>query len=143
MITNDITEEIKSILDDVVNPITIEKAVKPEVSKESLLEVIKELQEIIIGMVEVEEEDPEMENETMDSESSGPISKAEHMTDTMGCKCNGCMECKASGGCNMEISKSSRVNGRLTAMGLDRSARVQEPATSAMDEADGERAYLQ
>jgi hypothetical protein len=42
----------------------IEKAVKPEVSKEMLLEVIKELQEIIIGMVEVEEEEPETESET-------------------------------------------------------------------------------
>ena len=42
----------------------IEKAVKPEVSKETLLEVIKELQEIIVGMVEVEEEELETETET-------------------------------------------------------------------------------
>ena len=27
------------------------------------------------------------------------------MTDTMGCKCNGCMECKASGGCDMKMCK--------------------------------------
>jgi len=33
------------------------------------------------------------------------INKAEHMTDTMGCKCNGCMECKASGGCDMKMCK--------------------------------------
>jgi len=105
LVTNDLVEEIKSILDDVVNPITIEKAVKPEVSKDSLLEVIKELQEIIVGMVEVEEEDPEMDNEATDSEDPMLIGKAEHMTDTKGCKCNGCMECKASGGCDMEMCK--------------------------------------
>ncbi len=44
----------------------LEKAVKPEVSKETLLEVIKELQEIIVGMVEIEE--PETEAETEDPE---------------------------------------------------------------------------
>jgi len=61
LVANDLVEEIKSILDDVINPITIEKAVKPEVSKETLLEIIKELQEIIVGMVEIEEEEPEEE----------------------------------------------------------------------------------
>ena len=67
LVANDLVEEIKSILDDVVNPITIEKAVKPEVSKETLLEVIKELQEIIVGMVEIEEEEPEMEEPEMET----------------------------------------------------------------------------
>jgi hypothetical protein len=120
LITNDLAEEIKSILDDIVNPITIQKAVKPEVSKDTLLEVIKELQEIIIGMVEVEEE-PEMEDETTNPENpmpvgneiedannmdnTWPIAKAENMTDTRGCKCNGCTECKANGGCDMEMCK--------------------------------------
>ena len=33
------------------------------------------------------------------------VEKAEHMTDTMDCKCNGCMECKAEGGCDMEMCK--------------------------------------
>ena len=42
----------------------IEKAVKPEISKEMLLEVIKELQELIVGMIEIEEEEPEDENES-------------------------------------------------------------------------------
>jgi uncharacterized protein YabE (DUF348 family) len=41
----------------------IEKAVKPEVSKETLLEVVKELQEIIIGMIETEELELEQEDE--------------------------------------------------------------------------------
>ena len=67
LVANDLVEEIKSILDDVVNPITIEKAVKPEVSKETLLEIIKELQEIIVGMVEIEEEEPEMEEPEMET----------------------------------------------------------------------------
>ena len=47
----------------------LEKAVKPEVSKESMLEVIKELQEIIVGMIEVEE--PETGAEAEDGESEG------------------------------------------------------------------------
>jgi hypothetical protein len=37
--------------------------------------------------------------------SKGEMNKAEHMTDTMGCKCDGCMECKASGGCDMKMCK--------------------------------------
>jgi hypothetical protein len=53
----------------------IEKAVKPEISKETLLEVIKELQEIIVGMVEIEEEDTvetETETEAPELEIEGP-----------------------------------------------------------------------
>jgi len=60
---NEIVEEIKSILDDAVNPIT--------------------------KVIEIEDD----------------LAKAEEMTDTKGCKCNGCMECKASGGCDMEKCK--------------------------------------
>lgn len=66
-----ISEEIKSILNNVVNPLTIEKAVKPEVSKDTLLEVIKELQEIIVGMVEIEEEEMDTETES-ETESESP-----------------------------------------------------------------------
>jgi hypothetical protein len=66
MLDNKVIEDIKKALADSVDgPVHnaqpfqfIEKAVKPEVSKETLLEVIKELQEIIVGMVEIEEEDP-------------------------------------------------------------------------------------
>jgi len=54
----------------------VEKAVKPEVSKELLLEVIKELQEIIVGMVEVEE--PETEgSENEGPETEGPETETE------------------------------------------------------------------
>jgi len=61
---NDFVEEIKDILDDVVNPIT--------------------------KVIEIEDEN---------------VEKAEDMTDTAGCKCDGCMECKASGGCDMKKCK--------------------------------------
>jgi hypothetical protein len=60
---NEIVEEIKSILDDAVNPIT--------------------------KVIEIEDD----------------LAKAEEITDTKGCKCNGCMECKASGGCDMKMCK--------------------------------------
>lgn len=60
---NEFVEEIKDILDDVVNPIT--------------------------KVIEVENE----------------LEKADQMTDTMSCKCNGCMECKANGGCDMKMCK--------------------------------------
>ena len=60
---NEFVEEIKDILDDVVNPIT--------------------------KVIEVE----------------NVLEKADQMTDTMGCKCNGCMECKANGGCDMKMCK--------------------------------------
>ena len=58
---NEIVEEIKSILDDAVNPIT--------------------------KVIEIEDD----------------LAKAENMTDTNGCKCEGCMECKANGGCTEKM----------------------------------------
>jgi hypothetical protein len=82
LVANDLLEEIKSILDDVVNPITIEKAVKPEVSKETLLEIIKELQEIIVGMVEIEEEEPEMETPESPESVGNEIEDANSMRNT-------------------------------------------------------------
>jgi len=82
LVANDLVEEIKSILDDVVNPITIEKAVKPEVSKETLLEIIKELQEIIVGMVEIEEEEPEMETPEAPESVGNEIEDANSMRNT-------------------------------------------------------------
>ena len=60
---NEMVEEIKDILDNVVNPIT--------------------------KVIEVEDD----------------LEKAEPMTDTKDCKCNGCMECKAAGGCDMKMCK--------------------------------------
>jgi hypothetical protein len=61
--------------------VTVEKAVKPEVSKDVLLEVIKELQEVIVGILEVEEEDPEMENDPTEAESPDMMGKANDLSD--------------------------------------------------------------
>jgi len=60
---NEMVEEIKDMLDDVVTPFT--------------------------KVIEVEDD----------------IEKAEHVTDTKGCDCEGCTECKAAGGCDMEMCK--------------------------------------
>ena len=88
--TNELVEEIKDILDDVVNPIdnvieipddeNISKAVRAEVSKEQLGMVIEHLMEAIESMIEMPEEDdtesesedaPEAELEVEEG-SSGP-----------------------------------------------------------------------
>jgi hypothetical protein len=61
--------------------VTVEKAVKPEVSKDVLLEVIKELQEVIVGILEVEEEDPEMENDPTEAESPDMMGKSNDLSD--------------------------------------------------------------
>jgi hypothetical protein len=86
--TNELVEEIKDILDDVVNPADkiveipddeeISKALRPEVTKEQLGMVIEHLMEAIEGMIEMpEEEDSEEESdaaemETEDANSSNP-----------------------------------------------------------------------
>jgi hypothetical protein len=64
-----------------------------------------------IGMMYKDAELIDMEDHTMEEEGSSmdsydnSIGKAEHMSDTMSCKCDGCMECKASGGCDMKMCK--------------------------------------
>jgi hypothetical protein len=91
MLDKKIIEDIKKVLTDSVEGAvhdvqpsqSIEKAIKPEVSKETLLEVIKELQEIIVGMVEIEEEDYEEE---------GPVSKMDGQTDLESERENGTYE---------------------------------------------------
>jgi hypothetical protein len=75
--TNELVEEIKDILDDVVNPVDtvveipddeeITKALRPEITKEQLGMVIEHLMEAIEGMIEVPEEDSE--EETADPET--------------------------------------------------------------------------
>jgi hypothetical protein len=74
---SDLFEEIKDILDDVVNPVDtvveipddeeITKALRPEITKEQLGMVIEHLMEAIEGMIEVPEEDSE--EETADPET--------------------------------------------------------------------------
>lgn len=70
--TNELVEEIKDILDDVVNPADtvveipddeeITKALRPEVTREQLYAVVEALHEAIEAMLEVPEED-DMESE--------------------------------------------------------------------------------
>lgn len=74
LVTEDLVEEIKDILDDVINPIEdiveiyddeeIKKSLRPEVTKEQLGMVIEHLMEAIESMIEMPEED--------DSESENP-----------------------------------------------------------------------
>jgi len=85
--TNELVEEIKDILDDVVNPADtvveipddeeITKALRPEVTKEQLGMIIEHLMEAIEGMIEVPEEDSEEESDSSeleieDANSSNP-----------------------------------------------------------------------
>jgi hypothetical protein len=79
IITNELVEEIKDILDDVVNPTdtvveipddeNITKALRPEITKEQLGMVIEHLMEAIEGMIEVPEEE-DSEEEPMAPEST-------------------------------------------------------------------------
>jgi hypothetical protein len=76
--TNELVEEIKDILDDVVNPIdtvieipddeNITKALRSEVTKEQLGMVIEHLMEAIESMIEKPEEEEEDEEESDSSE---------------------------------------------------------------------------
>jgi hypothetical protein len=86
--TNDLVDEIKDILDDVVNPVdtvieipddeNITKAIRAEVTKEQMYAVIEHLMEAVESMLEVpeeEEEDSEGESEggEMETESPEPV----------------------------------------------------------------------
>lgn len=100
--TSDLVEEIKDILDDVVNPVDtvieipddeeITKALRPEITKEQLGMVIEHLMEAIEGMIEVpeeegeEEEAPETENpapvgDPMKNDVNWPVAKVDGQTD--------------------------------------------------------------
>jgi hypothetical protein len=78
LVTNELVEEIKDILDDVVNPAEtvveipddeeITKALRPEVTKEQLGMVIEHLMEAIEGMIEVPEEESEEESDSSEIE---------------------------------------------------------------------------
>ena len=79
---DELIDEIKDMLDDVVNPVDtvieidddeeIKKALRPEITKEQLGMVIEHLMEAIEGMIEVpEEEEPEAEMEAPEAEDNG------------------------------------------------------------------------
>jgi len=83
--TNELVEEIKDILDDVVNPVDtvveiaddeeVTKALRSEITKEQLGIVIEHLMEAIESMIEVpeeEEEDSESESEDIKVENGNP-----------------------------------------------------------------------
>ncbi len=83
--TDDLVEEIKDILDDVVNPVDtvveiaddeeVTKALRSEITKEQLGIVIEHLMEAIESMIEVpeeEEEDSESESEDIEVENGNP-----------------------------------------------------------------------
>jgi hypothetical protein len=89
--TDELVEEIKDILDDVVNPVdtvveipddeNITKALRAETTKEQLGMVIEHLMEAIEGMIEVPEEEsdsPEMED-SYGMYDTRPIEKYEDM----------------------------------------------------------------
>ena len=80
--TNELVEEIKDILEDVVNPIDtvieieddaeITKALRAEVTKEQLGMVIEHLMEAIESMIEAPEEDDMEEDEAPEVEDGNP-----------------------------------------------------------------------
>jgi len=84
--TNELVEEIKDILDDVVNPADtvveipddeeITKSLRPEITKEQLGMVIEHLMEAIESMIEVPEEETE-DTESEDSTEIEDMSKSE------------------------------------------------------------------
>ena len=81
--TNELVEEIKDILDDVVNPVDtvieipddeeVTKAVRPEVTKEQLAMVVEHLMEAIESIIEVPEEGEEEESDSSETETPAEI----------------------------------------------------------------------
>jgi hypothetical protein len=84
---NEVVEEIKDILEDVINPADtvveipddeeITKALRPEVTKEQLGMVIEHLMEAIEGMIEVPEEEDAEEETTAPEAEIEDMSKSE------------------------------------------------------------------
>ena len=81
--SNELVEEIKDILEDVVNPVDtvieiqddedIAKSLRPEITKEQLGMVIEHLMEAIEGMIEMPEEDEEeSEPEGIETQNANP-----------------------------------------------------------------------
>jgi hypothetical protein len=85
--SNELVEEIKDILEDVINPVDtvveipddeeITKALRPEVTKEQLGLVIESLMELIEGMIEVPEEEDSEEETTAPEAEIEDMSKSE------------------------------------------------------------------
>jgi hypothetical protein len=133
--SNELVEEIKDMLEDVVNPADtvveipddeeITKALRPEVTKEQLGMIIEHLMEAIEGMIEVpEEEDSEEESnaaemEVEDANSSNPAPVGDPMKNEINwpiakayenCGCETCkaenVSCEKCSKCSEEMGKS-------------------------------------
>lgn len=120
LMTEELVEEIKDILEEAVNPIDtvieidddedIKKALRPEVTKEQLGMVIEHLMEAIEGMIEVPEEDEEKMPEPGDPEDAGieravSVEKAYENCGCETCKAEG-VSCDKCSKCSEEMSKS-------------------------------------
>ena len=120
LMTEELVEEIKDILEEAVNPIDtvieidddedIKKALRPEVTKEQLGMVIEHLMEAIEGMIEVPEEDEEEMPEPGDPEDAG-IERAVSVEKAYeNCGCETCkamnVSCDKCPVCSEEMSKS-------------------------------------
>ena len=128
IMTEEIIDEIKDILEEAVNPIDtvveidddedIKKALRPEITKEQLGMVIEHLMEAIEGMIETPEEEEEDEEESepesngvppigdpMKNEVNYPVTKAYENCGCETCKAENlsCDECPK---CSEEMSKS-------------------------------------
>lgn len=77
--TQEVVEEIKTMLEDVINPIEtvieieddedIEKAIRPEVTKEQMYSVIEHLMEAVESMIETPEDEEASEAEAPETET--------------------------------------------------------------------------
>jgi len=114
---NEIVEEIKSILDDVVNPITKVIEIEDDLANKydnCGCETCKKM---------------DVSCEDCPVCSKGEMDKAD-MTDTKDCKCEGCMECKANGGCTEKMCSGHK--------GMKKSEDLSDEEISKSYESDNE-----
>ena len=116
----DILEEIKSMVEDTVEPFdtvfeidddeNIKKALRPEVTKEQLGMVIEHLMEAIEGMIETPEEEEEDMPEPVDPEDAGIERSISVEKAYENCGCEACkamnVSCDKCPVCSEEMSKS-------------------------------------
>jgi len=79
---------------------TREKNMKKNLEMQEVVEEIKDMLTEAVSPVDTVVEIPED-----DLTKSIDPKPEDEMDNTKGCKCNGCMECKANGGCDMEMCK--------------------------------------
>ena len=115
--SNELVEEIKDILEDVINPVDtiveipddeeITKALRPEVTKEQLGLVVESLMELIENMIEMPEEDDSEESDTAESSDMEDmaVSKAYENCGCETCKAEN-VTCDKCSKCSEEMSKS-------------------------------------